>query len=182
MYETVVQIPMEDLVRLKSLLAQTRYEAEIEKIQLTKLLKDTEKPFFFHICYPLLAVKLTLKHQKKKRPHRSKAVDSFETGSVFLSLNLNSESLFFMIFGRLQLLKIDPYTYTPILCLWIYLCFSTEKLDVRLGYDLCREEQEFLHKRRRVVASALKRVLHLERDLHGHEVCELESNHWLWVY
>ncbi|NXI57769.1 PA24B phospholipase, partial [Chloroceryle aenea] len=45
-----------------------------------------------------------------------------------------------------------------------------EKLDVRLGYDLCREEQEFLQKRKRVVASALKKVLHLERDLHGHEV------------
>ncbi|KFQ38937.1 Cytosolic phospholipase A2 beta, partial [Mesitornis unicolor] len=57
-----------------------------------------------------------------------------------------------------------------ILCLWMYLCFSTEKLDVRLGYDLCREEQEFLHKRKRVVASALKRVLHLQRDLHEHEV------------
>ncbi|NXO65496.1 PA24B phospholipase, partial [Phainopepla nitens] len=44
------------------------------------------------------------------------------------------------------------------------------KLDVRLGYDLCQREQEFLHKRKRVVAGALKRVLHLERDLHGHEV------------
>ncbi|NWW83634.1 PA24B phospholipase, partial [Rhynochetos jubatus] len=44
------------------------------------------------------------------------------------------------------------------------------KLDVRFGYDLCREEQEFLQKRKRVVASALKRVLHLQRDLHGHEV------------
>ncbi|NWU95205.1 PA24B phospholipase, partial [Upupa epops] len=59
---------------------------------------------------------------------------------------------------------------TPILPLWIYLCFSTEKLDVRFGYDLCQEEQEFLQKRKRVVASALKRVLHLERDLHQHEV------------
>uniref|UniRef100_A0A8C3NAC2 Phospholipase A2 n=1 Tax=Geospiza parvula TaxID=87175 RepID=A0A8C3NAC2_GEOPR len=45
-----------------------------------------------------------------------------------------------------------------------------KKLDVRLGYDLCQGEQEFLHKRKRVVAGALKRVLHLERDLHGHEV------------
>ncbi|NXK77279.1 PA24B phospholipase, partial [Amazona guildingii] len=43
-------------------------------------------------------------------------------------------------------------------------------LDVRLGYDLCLEEQEFLLKRKRVVANALKRVLRLERDLHGHEV------------
>uniref|UniRef100_A0A8C3U007 Phospholipase A2 n=1 Tax=Catharus ustulatus TaxID=91951 RepID=A0A8C3U007_CATUS len=50
------------------------------------------------------------------------------------------------------------------------LVVSTEKLDVRLGYDLCQGEQEFLHKRKRVVAGALKRVLHLERDLHGHEV------------
>uniref|UniRef100_A0A8C5U544 Phospholipase A2 n=1 Tax=Malurus cyaneus samueli TaxID=2593467 RepID=A0A8C5U544_9PASS len=62
------------------------------------------------------------------------------------------------------------YILNTILCLWIYLCFSTEKLDVRLGYDLCQEEQEFLHKRKRVVAGALKRVLHLDRDLHGHEV------------
>uniref|UniRef100_A0A8C4UH95 Phospholipase A2 n=1 Tax=Falco tinnunculus TaxID=100819 RepID=A0A8C4UH95_FALTI len=46
----------------------------------------------------------------------------------------------------------------------------TENLDVRFGYNLCQEEQEFLQKRKRVVASALKRVLHLERDLHGHEV------------
>ncbi|NWH76713.1 PA24B phospholipase, partial [Piaya cayana] len=45
-----------------------------------------------------------------------------------------------------------------------------KNLDVRLGYDLCREEQEFLQKRKRVVASALKRVLHLGRGLHGHEV------------
>lgn len=48
---------------------------------------------------------------------------------------------------------------------------------MRFGYDLCQEEQEFLQKRKRVVASALKRVLHLEGDLHGHEVCELESKH-----
>uniref|UniRef100_A0A8C3KEZ3 Phospholipase A2 n=1 Tax=Calidris pygmaea TaxID=425635 RepID=A0A8C3KEZ3_9CHAR len=60
--------------------------------------------------------------------------------------------------------------WLPFLCLWIYFCFSTEKLDVRFGYDLCREEQEFLLKRKRVVAGALRRVLHLERDLHGHEV------------
>lgn len=53
---------------------------------------------------------------------------------------------------------------------------------MRLGYDLCQGEQEFLHKRKRVVAGALKRVLRLERDLHGHEVCALESTHGMWVY
>ncbi|KAM8807904.1 cytosolic phospholipase A2 beta-like [Eudromia elegans] len=54
--------------------------------------------------------------------------------------------------------------------LYLQLNDCTEKLDVRLGYDLCPEEQKFLQKRKRVVANALKRVLHLESDLHEHEV------------
>ncbi|NXG28168.1 PA24B phospholipase, partial [Dromaius novaehollandiae] len=44
------------------------------------------------------------------------------------------------------------------------------KLDVRLGYNLCPEEHKFLQKRKRVVANALKKVFHLERGLHEHEV------------
>ncbi|XP_069714145.1 cytosolic phospholipase A2 beta isoform X2 [Phaenicophaeus curvirostris] len=63
-----------------------------------------------------------------------------------------------------------PVRHNVPLQLYLQLNDCTENLDVRLGYDLCREEQEFLQKRKRVVASALKRVLHLGRDLHGHEV------------
>ncbi|XP_009963923.2 cytosolic phospholipase A2 beta isoform X3 [Tyto alba] len=63
-----------------------------------------------------------------------------------------------------------PVRHNVPLQLYLQLNDCTEKLDVRLGYDLCQEEQEFLQKRKRVVASALKRILHLERDLHGHEV------------
>ncbi|XP_062974522.1 cytosolic phospholipase A2 epsilon-like [Elgaria multicarinata webbii] len=43
-------------------------------------------------------------------------------------------------------------------------------LDVRLGYDLCPQEKDFLHKRKNVVADALKKVLRLEKDLRDHEV------------
>ncbi|XP_061467319.1 cytosolic phospholipase A2 epsilon-like isoform X2 [Rhineura floridana] len=43
-------------------------------------------------------------------------------------------------------------------------------LDVRLGYDLCPQEQEFLYKRKRRVAQALKQVLQLDYDLQDHEV------------
>ncbi|XP_053142490.1 cytosolic phospholipase A2 epsilon-like isoform X3 [Hemicordylus capensis] len=46
----------------------------------------------------------------------------------------------------------------------------TSGLDVRLGFDLCTEEQEFLQKRKKVVATALKRVLQLEEDLQDDEV------------
>ncbi|XP_063802610.1 cytosolic phospholipase A2 delta-like [Pseudophryne corroboree] len=45
-----------------------------------------------------------------------------------------------------------------------------EKLDVRLGFDLCDKEKLFLTKRQRVVADALKKVLQLEGDLVGEEI------------
>ncbi|KFW12632.1 Cytosolic phospholipase A2 epsilon, partial [Eurypyga helias] len=43
-------------------------------------------------------------------------------------------------------------------------------LDVRLGFSLCVEEQDFLRKRKKYVAAALKKILHLEEDLKEHEV------------
>ncbi|XP_077175208.1 cytosolic phospholipase A2 epsilon-like [Paroedura picta] len=46
----------------------------------------------------------------------------------------------------------------------------TGGLDVRLGFELCPEEQEFLQKRKKVAAAAFKRVLHLEKDLQDDEV------------
>uniref|UniRef100_A0A8C8SXQ2 Phospholipase A2 n=1 Tax=Pelusios castaneus TaxID=367368 RepID=A0A8C8SXQ2_9SAUR len=50
------------------------------------------------------------------------------------------------------------------------LCNTSRKLDVRLGFDLCTEEQNFLKYRKKVVAAALKKVLRLEEDLKDHEV------------
>ncbi|XP_061467306.1 cytosolic phospholipase A2 epsilon-like isoform X2 [Rhineura floridana] len=43
-------------------------------------------------------------------------------------------------------------------------------LDVRLGYDLCAEEQNFLNKRRKYVAAALEKVLQLQEGLQDDEV------------
>ncbi|CAM4692616.1 unnamed protein product [Lepidochelys kempii] len=45
-----------------------------------------------------------------------------------------------------------------------------EDLDMLLGSDLCAEEQDFLQKRKKVVAATLKKVLQLEEDLLDHEV------------
>ncbi|KFV66203.1 Cytosolic phospholipase A2 epsilon, partial [Dryobates pubescens] len=50
------------------------------------------------------------------------------------------------------------------------LCLRSRNLDVRLDFDLCMEEKNFLQKRRKFVASALKKALHLEQDLQDHEV------------
>ncbi|NXG44518.1 PA24E phospholipase, partial [Psilopogon haemacephalus] len=45
-------------------------------------------------------------------------------------------------------------------------------LDVRLGFGLCAEEREFLWKRKKYVAAALKKVLNLEEDLKEHEASQ----------
>uniref|UniRef100_A0A8B9EXW4 Phospholipase A2 n=1 Tax=Amazona collaria TaxID=241587 RepID=A0A8B9EXW4_9PSIT len=50
------------------------------------------------------------------------------------------------------------------------LCSSPDHLDVRLGFDLCMQEQDFLRKRQRYVAPALKKLLQLEHDLLDHEI------------
>uniref|UniRef100_H0ZL67 Phospholipase A2 n=1 Tax=Taeniopygia guttata TaxID=59729 RepID=H0ZL67_TAEGU len=44
-----------------------------------------------------------------------------------------------------------------------------DHLDVRLGFDLCIQEQDFLCKRKNYVIPALKKVLQLEQDLLDHE-------------
>ncbi|KFO82912.1 Cytosolic phospholipase A2 epsilon, partial [Cuculus canorus] len=46
----------------------------------------------------------------------------------------------------------------------------SRNLDVRLEFDLCMEEKNFLQKRKKFVASALKKALCLEQDLQDHEV------------
>uniref|UniRef100_A0A8B9PBY3 PLA2c domain-containing protein n=1 Tax=Apteryx owenii TaxID=8824 RepID=A0A8B9PBY3_APTOW len=52
-----------------------------------------------------------------------------------------------------------------------FLCeILPDHLDIRLGFDLCVEEQDFLHKRQKCVAAALKKVLQLEQDLLDHEI------------
>lgn len=58
---------------------------------------------------------------------------------------------------------------------------SLGALDVRLGCDLCGAEQDFLHKRKNVVAAALKKVLQLDQELQGHEVWWVLSCNRTWM-
>nr|XP_009682981.1 PREDICTED: cytosolic phospholipase A2 epsilon-like [Struthio camelus australis] len=45
-----------------------------------------------------------------------------------------------------------------------------KNLDLRLGFGLCAEEEDFICKRKKVVAAALKEVLQLDEDLQENEV------------
>ncbi|KFR07228.1 Cytosolic phospholipase A2 delta, partial [Nipponia nippon] len=61
-------------------------------------------------------------------------------------------------------------TVMRVKCLVLFLCSSCKNLDLRLGFDLCTEEKDFILKRKKVVAAALKDVLHLDEDLQEDEV------------
>uniref|UniRef100_A0A672TQW3 Phospholipase A2 n=1 Tax=Strigops habroptila TaxID=2489341 RepID=A0A672TQW3_STRHB len=52
----------------------------------------------------------------------------------------------------------------------LILSSSQEDLDLRLGFGLCAQEQDFIRKRKKVVAAALKDILQLEEDLQDDEV------------
>ncbi|NXJ07608.1 PA24E phospholipase, partial [Odontophorus gujanensis] len=62
-------------------------------------------------------------------------------------------------------------------CLWTVITAKVtfgrsicKNLDLRLGFDLCEKEKDFICKRKKVVAAALKNVLQLDEDLQEDEV------------
>lgn len=50
-----------------------------------------------------------------------------------------------------------------------------KEIDVRLGYDLCLEEKNFLQRRKKVVSAALNGILHLGQNLPESEVSGTEE-------
>ncbi|XP_044291655.1 cytosolic phospholipase A2 epsilon-like [Varanus komodoensis] len=66
-----------------------------------------------------------------------------------------------------QILKCSTLTFH---CCGHGLQSRPKDLDVRLGYELCLDEQILMKKRKKITASALKRVLAFKDDLQDHEV------------
>uniref|UniRef100_A0A670Y4M8 Phospholipase A2 n=1 Tax=Pseudonaja textilis TaxID=8673 RepID=A0A670Y4M8_PSETE len=54
--------------------------------------------------------------------------------------------------------------------IWLFLYPRSQNLDVRLGYELCPDEQDFLRKRKKVVADALYKLFNLGEELQEDEV------------
>uniref|UniRef100_A0A670HXK7 Phospholipase A2 n=1 Tax=Podarcis muralis TaxID=64176 RepID=A0A670HXK7_PODMU len=71
---------------------------------------------------------------------------------------------------RRQLLTVCWVFFVSVIRTQGLLCKRPKSLDVRLGYDLCSDEKNFLQKRKKVVAATLKSLLHLDQDLKDHEV------------
>lgn len=54
--------------------------------------------------------------------------------------------------------------------MWLFLCPRSQNLDVRLGYELCPDEQDYLRKRKKVAADALYKLFNLGEELREDEV------------
>lgn len=80
-----------------------------------------------------------------------------------------------MLLFLLDVSSCSSRNYLQGTCLILFLCSSCKNLDLRLGFDLCTEEQDFICKRKKVVAAALKNVLQLDEDLEEDEVCGTAS-------
>lgn len=62
-------------------------------------------------------------------------------------------------------------------CLFFFnFYFSSWDLDVRLGFDLCKEEREFVDKRKKRVSEALKKTLNLKQSPQRDEVLSTVGN------
>uniref|UniRef100_A0A8B9EYI2 Phospholipase A2 n=1 Tax=Amazona collaria TaxID=241587 RepID=A0A8B9EYI2_9PSIT len=116
---------------------------------------------------PILNIRVVLTHKnfvkKMLLKHRIKC-------SGFRRDQKHSETAMFHYMKYSQPRLSSARNGLQVTCLVLFLWSSCKSLDLRLGFDLCAEEQDFICKRKKVVAAALKNVLHLDEDLQEDEV------------
>ncbi|KAM4777629.1 cytosolic phospholipase A2 epsilon-like isoform 4-T4 [Cyanocitta cristata] len=118
------------------------------------------KPLNFHyIKYSLSELCMAL---AEKKPHFCSCTSGEEKKDCHASLTIPLDSLPFS--EKVEVAKDETINLHVKSNDW------SRNLDARLEFDLCTEEKNFLQKRKKFVASALKKTLHLEQDLQDHEV------------
>ncbi|KAL2303574.1 hypothetical protein Nmel_008849 [Mimus melanotis] len=130
------------------------------------------KPLNFHyIKYNLSELCMAL---AEKKPHFCSCTSSEDKKDCYASLTIPLDSLpFSEKVAVAKLLEKEKGFRADVIVHTLFnpgLCLRSRNLDVRLEFDLCMEEKNFLQKRKKFVASALKKALHLEHDLQDHEV------------
>ncbi|NXX65351.1 PA24E phospholipase, partial [Spizella passerina] len=148
---------------------QGSYEGTQDIVLGSNLLFSSSCPAKFHYArykQPMLDITLP---GKKGPPSSQSCV--YNTGSPNVELH-SIPSGKNMILAEVHFIALETpslSTNTKMDFFFPDLCFSPDHLDVRLGFDLCIQEQNFLCKRKNYVIPALKKVLQLEQDLLDHE-------------
>uniref|UniRef100_A0A8C0HM58 Phospholipase A2 n=1 Tax=Buteo japonicus TaxID=224669 RepID=A0A8C0HM58_9AVES len=130
----------------------------------TKTIKDCRNPVWNETFY--------FRIQRKVKVHKPKTL--FFISSLCTSFQFSPEQVVMSSLAYLNLLKIPLASWSKTILAFAGIHFSPNRyqddLDIRLGFDLCAQEQDFIHKRKKVVAAALKDILQLEEDLQDDEV------------
>ncbi|KAM6335651.1 cytosolic phospholipase A2 epsilon-like [Podargus strigoides] len=132
---------------------------ESQTLSLGSFWRPAEPLDFHYIKYSLSELRVAL---AEKQPHFCSCTSGEENKDCPGSLTIPLDSLPFK--ERVTVAKDETINLHVKANDW------SRNLDVRLEFDLCREEKNFLQKRKKFVASALKKALHLEQDLQDHEV------------
>ncbi|XP_026705263.1 cytosolic phospholipase A2 epsilon-like [Athene cunicularia] len=132
---------------------------ESQTLSLGSSWQPVEPLNFHYIKYNLSELCVGL---AEKKPHFSLCTSGEEKKDCHMSLTIPLDSLPFK--EKVTVAKDETINLNVKSSDW------SRNLDVRLEFDLCTEEKNFLQKRRKFVASALKKALHLEQDLQDHEV------------
>ncbi|NXL96352.1 PA24E phospholipase, partial [Tyrannus savana] len=139
---------------------QGSYEGTQDIMLGSNLAFSSSSPAKFHYArYKQPTLDVTLPGKKRPPSLHSRVYD---TGSPSMELHSipSGEN---MILAEVSACFLMEYTF------FSDFCSSPDHLDVRLGFDLCMQEQDFICKRRNYVAPALKKVLQLQQDLLDHE-------------
>ncbi|XP_061199788.1 cytosolic phospholipase A2 epsilon-like [Neopsephotus bourkii] len=132
---------------------------ESQTLSLSSSRQPVKSLDFHYIKYSLSELRVAL---AQKKPHFPLCTSDEEKKDCHASLTIPLDSLPFkekVAVAKDEAINLDVKSND-----W------SQNLDVRLEFDLCTEEKNFMQKRRKFVASALKKSLHLERDLQDHEV------------
>ncbi|KAL6035826.1 hypothetical protein STEG23_005223, partial [Scotinomys teguina] len=141
-----------------------------EKPQLVPLQQTTEPglphTFTFHVN-PMLSPKLHIGLKEKLLVLQSSPNDELEAqinklgeaGILLSSLSLDQEEQHIVVLEKGQEVALSVKAE-----------MSSGDLDLRLGFELCSGELEFLDKRKQVVSKALQQVMGLQEALHCDQV------------
>ncbi|XP_034967956.2 cytosolic phospholipase A2 beta [Zootoca vivipara] len=170
--------PLEQLISNGVLVARelSILEVKVKKEENEKLLKAKKN------------VVLTMRESYEGTQTTSKDVDSFcfhciKSWGPVLKANVQSISseerndsgysliLPLKLLPEGQQVKVAlPVLEGGALDLYLKVIDCPQNLDVRLGYELCADEQDFLRKRKKIVADALNKLVNMRRGLFEDEV------------
>ncbi|XP_032069370.1 cytosolic phospholipase A2 beta-like [Thamnophis elegans] len=173
-----VQLPPEQLISNGVLVARELFalDVKVSKEDNEKILK-ANKNVVFSVDQSYEGTQKTSKNLDSFRFHCIKSFGPVLKVKVQNILPNKDSEFDYSLILPLKLLPVGhevkvelPMGKGSTLELYLRVIDCSKNLDVRLGYELCPDEQDFLRKRKKVVADALNKLFNLGEELQEDEV------------